>query len=195
MSSPVSPLAELLADLRRALGGLGVRWYLFGAQAAILYGAARLTADVDVTVDLGSRRTADLVTALDGAGFELAVADVGGFVDATRVVPLVHRKTRMPVDVVLSGPGLEEVFFTRLEQRAVAGASVPVVSAEDLVAMKLLAGRPRDLEDALAVVRAQSQRLDATRIRHTLEQLERALDRRDLASELDALLARARRGG
>ena len=52
-SSP--PLAELLTDLGRALARLGVRWYLFGAQAAILYGVARLTADVDVTVDLASR--------------------------------------------------------------------------------------------------------------------------------------------
>ena len=45
-----SPVADLLADLSHALEGLGVRWYLFGAQAAIVHGAARLTADVDVTV-------------------------------------------------------------------------------------------------------------------------------------------------
>ncbi len=41
-----SPLAEALAALGRALGKLGLRWYLFGAQAALLYGAARLTADI-----------------------------------------------------------------------------------------------------------------------------------------------------
>ncbi|HEY5617144.1 MAG TPA: hypothetical protein VIK60_04325 [Vicinamibacterales bacterium] len=45
-----SPVAELLADLATALDEAGVAWYLFGAQAAILHGAARLTADVDVTV-------------------------------------------------------------------------------------------------------------------------------------------------
>jgi hypothetical protein len=38
-----------LRDLSTAFGAIGVRWYWFGAQAAILYGAARLTADVDVT--------------------------------------------------------------------------------------------------------------------------------------------------
>ena len=48
-----SPLAELLGGLRDAFEPLGVRWYLFGAQAAILHGAARLSADVDVTVRLG----------------------------------------------------------------------------------------------------------------------------------------------
>jgi hypothetical protein len=39
----------LLADLTAALDSARVPWFLFGAQAAILYGAARLTADVDVT--------------------------------------------------------------------------------------------------------------------------------------------------
>lgn len=196
MSSPASSLAELLADLRQGLALLGVRWFLFGAQAAILYGASRLTADVDATVDLGPQHdTTDLVRALDAAGFDLAVADVAGFVETTRVVPLVHRKTRMPVDVVLSGPGLEELFFSRVEHRAVAGTTVPVVAAEDLIAMKLLAGRSKDLDDALAIVIGQGDGLDMTQVRQTLRLLERALDRRDLEVELDRVLARRRRPG
>jgi hypothetical protein len=47
-----SPVGELLADLAAAFQQRRVDWYLFGAQAAILHGAARLTADVDVTVRL-----------------------------------------------------------------------------------------------------------------------------------------------
>ena len=52
MSSSDS-VADLLVDLQGAFDAIGVRWFLFGAQAAILYGVARLSADVDVTVDLG----------------------------------------------------------------------------------------------------------------------------------------------
>ena len=48
-----SRFAELLAALAPPLHQLGVGWYLFGAQAAMLHGAERLTADVDVTVHLG----------------------------------------------------------------------------------------------------------------------------------------------
>src|SRR6266516_1212987 len=68
-----SPVAELLAALAAALDRLGVRWYLFGAQAALLYGSARLTADVDVTVDIGDMEPAKLVTALAAAGFRMRV--------------------------------------------------------------------------------------------------------------------------
>lgn len=59
-----SRFAEVLIALDAALRQLGVGWYLFGAQAAILYGAERLTADVDVTIHLGGRTTRELVELL-----------------------------------------------------------------------------------------------------------------------------------
>jgi hypothetical protein len=186
--SSLAPVAELLADLRQSLETLGIRWYLFGAQAAILHGVARLTADVDVTVALGSRSTTELVAALTRAGFELRVPDVHGFVEATRVLPLVHARSRMPVDVVLAGPGLEDRFFARAEERMVGGVRVPVAAAEDLVAMKVLAGRPKDLDDAATIIRTRRATLGLDTIRETLHLLEQALDRDDLVAELQRLL-------
>jgi hypothetical protein len=187
------PFAELLAELQRVFAALGLRWFLFGAQAAILYGVARLSADVDITVDLGDKSSRDLVDVLAAAGFELRVADAAGFVEATAVLPFVHRASRIPVDVVLAGPGLEEQFFAGTQERAVGEARVPVVSAEDLVAMKVLAGRPRDIGDVEAILRVHGDDLELLRIRTTLGLLETALDRRDLLSELDRMLALARR--
>ncbi len=65
------------------------------------------------------------------------------FVERTRVLPLVHTRSRLPVDVVLAGPGLEELFFSRVEERNVGEVRVPVAAAEDIVAMKVLAGTPQ----------------------------------------------------
>jgi hypothetical protein len=188
VSGPHAPLAELLADLAGALARLGVRWYLFGAQAAILHGVARLTADVDVTVSLGARTVSDLVAALHESGFESRVEDATAFADEMRVVPVVHRATRIPVDLVLAGPGLEERFLSRAELRPVGGVGIPVAAAEDLVAMKLLAGRAKDLEDAAAIVRMRGEKLCPELIRETLRALEQALDRRDLLPALERLL-------
>jgi hypothetical protein len=47
--SPSGP-AELLADLSGVLRNLGLAWYVFGAQAALIWGRPRMTADVDVTL-------------------------------------------------------------------------------------------------------------------------------------------------
>ena len=55
------------------------------------------------------------------------------------------------------------------------------------------AARPKDLDDAEAVIRARGPRLDVERIRSTLLLLEAALDRRDLLSELERLLGRTGR--
>jgi hypothetical protein len=69
---------------------MGLRWYLFGAQAAIIYGAARLTADVDVTVDLGERPTRDLAKSLARARFKPRFPLNDHFIGTTRVMPVIH---------------------------------------------------------------------------------------------------------
>jgi|SRR5581483_3429649 len=186
-----SPVAELFRDLGGVFGRLGLRWYVFGAQAALLHGAARLTADVDVTVDAGASTPEALAADLARAGFDCRTDDLPRFVARTRVVPVVHRATRIPVDIVLAGPGPEELFLSRATVRDVEGVRVPVAAPEDLVAMKLLAGRPKDIDDALAVV-AANPGFRADVARETLHLLEAALDRSDLVPALDALFRRAR---
>lgn len=187
-----SPLAKAIAALAAVFERLDVRWYLFGAQAALLYGAARLTADIDVTVDLGERETALLVRSLEKAGFRLRVHNVNSFVATTRVLPLLHRASGMPVDVVLAGPGLEDLFLKRRRQRIVEGVRVPVASPEDIVVMKILAGRGKDEDDVVAILAARpTLKLDL--VRATLTMLERALDQTDLGPRFEQLLVRARR--
>jgi hypothetical protein len=188
-------VADLLAALGAALDAAGVRWYLFGAQAVILLGAPRLTADVDVTVDLGERPTSSLVEALGRHGFERRVDAVNGFVARTRVLPFDHAPTRIPVDVVLAGPGLEGRFLARAEVLVVEGVRIPVAAPDDLVVMKILAGRPKDVEDVVALVRTVGDALDLDRARETLRLLEAALDQRDLLPILEQAVARARRPG
>ncbi len=52
-------------------------------------------------------------------GHELRVQDIDAFVETTRVLPFVHRVSRIPVDVVLAGPGLEEQFFDGTREQIV----------------------------------------------------------------------------
>lgn len=187
------PLSELFRELRETLEALGVRWYLFGAQAAIIYGAARLTADVDVTVDPGEHSSESLINALTRSGFESRVTDPAQFVERTGVLPMVHVGSRIPLDVVFSGHGIEEHFHNRAEEHALDDINMRVVCAADLVAMKILAGRPKDLDDAIAVTAAQLPELDLQLVLGTLQTLQHALGRSDLVSELDEVIRRARR--
>jgi hypothetical protein len=147
-----SKLGEALAAIASAMRDIRARWYVFGAQAAILHGIARATADIDVTVDLGRRPTRELVASLAVHGLRLRFADAA-FVRTTRVLPLVH-ESGVPVDVVLAGPGLEDLFFERVVHRRIGGVRVPVASAEDVIVMKTIAGRAKDLEDVRGILAA-----------------------------------------
>jgi hypothetical protein len=189
---PPSPFAEVLSSFNDAFSELGVGWYLFGAQAAILYGATRLTADVDVTVQLGRVTTAELGTHLVVQGFALRVHDES-FLRTTRVLPVVHGKTRIPADVVIGGPGLEELFLSRAIKRKFVDFEIPVACPEDIVAMKLLAGREKDASDVESVLRANRLTIDRTRLLETLGMLEEALGQSDLVPMFERLWVAATR--
>jgi hypothetical protein len=186
----MSELVETLRSLGASFGALGLRWYLFGAQAAILHGIARATADIDVTVDPAERSTAEIAGALTARGFVLRVTD-DAFVAQTRVLPVTHT-SGVPVDVVLAGPGLEELFFERLVHRRMGDLDVPVASAEDLIVMKILAGRAKDLDDVRGIVAAKGAELDHEAIRETLLLLQGALDQSDLLPLFEQLCGRRR---
>jgi len=188
-----SAVAEVLADLGSALQQLGLRWYLFGAQAAILHGSARLTADVDATVDPAGVDTESLLDELRRHGFTARTEDPIGFAASTRVLLLLHQATTLPCDLVLAGPGLEPIFLRRAVTIRVDDVDVPVAAADDLVVMKILAGRPKDLEDAAAVIASAGDALELQRAQSTLADLEEALDRSDLVATLEQIATRARR--
>lgn len=190
VSLPTDDLRRVLADLAAVLGRRNARWYLFGAQAAVVWGYPRLSADIDVTVELASTEVEDLVADFASAGFRARVSNLESFVRETRVVPLFHESSEIPVDLVLAGPGLEELFLDRARMTEIGRGWVPVISPEDLVVTKILAGRSKDLEDIRGVIARQGDRLDHGHMRSLLNQLEQALDRRDLLPILESELQR-----
>lgn len=188
-SSRPAPV-ELLAALAPVLAAWGDRWYVFGAQAVLVWGRPRLTADVDVTAHIHPEHVGDFIRSIEHAGFELRVPDVEAFVARTRVLPCLHRATGLPLDIVLAESGLEELFLSRAVPVDLGGVRVPVIAAEDLIVTKILAGRPKDLDDVDGVLRERLPSLDLGTIRATLGLLEEALSRSDLRLAFDAALTR-----
>lgn len=189
-------VVELLHALARGMQRGGLRWYVFGAQAASVHGRPRMTADVDVAVELGRGTAHDLARELATEGIVLRFEPSATFLAETRLLPMVHAPSGLPADVLVTGPGLEEEFLERARVIEVDGVPIPFVSAEDLVAMKILAGRRKDLDDVRGVLAAQSGKLDLARTRDVLAALEAALDEPRLLRRLDRLLgtrARSRR--
>ncbi len=95
-------LADLLADLAATLTTLRAPWYVFGAQAALMWGRPRLTTDVDATVKLEGADAETLVRALGVHGFTLRIEATPEFVRQTRVLPLRHERSGLDLDSTLA---------------------------------------------------------------------------------------------
>ncbi len=144
-----------LDELLRRLVVAELRFVLVGGLALSAWGVVRGTKDVDIVVDLepeNLERLAEQAVALGGS-VQRPESLVGS---ARSIVALLADGERVfietelgPIDVV---QGLEGVpAYDELRRRAtkveVLGVGVLVCSLEDLRAMKLAAGRTRDLAD------------------------------------------------
>jgi len=142
----------LLAKLGRALDAAEVPYMVIGGQAVLLHGEPRLTRDIDITLGVEATELARVQSAVEQIALTPALSDFEDFVRRTNVFPLFHSVTGIRVDLIFS--------FTPYESEAIRRAvavvfdDVPVcfASAEDLIIHKLVAGRPRDIEDVAGVV-------------------------------------------
>lgn len=185
-----SDAARLLALVREVFRRRGDRWFLFGAQAVVAHGFPRATGDVDVTVFPADGDPRALATALVSAGLTLRVPDLDDFVERTAVLPFLHEPTGLGLDVVLGSSGLENDCAERAVAVDIGEGAVPVIRVEDLVVLKVLSGRPKDVEDVSSILRRRDRTLDLGHVRTLLSRLEEALGQSDLLPVLEELLSR-----
>jgi hypothetical protein len=139
---------EALASL---LGRLGIRWMLIGALAANRYRATtRLTQDVDLLLaDLGPGLSA-LERALAEAGWSQRRALPDG-----EILRLRHAELGA-ADLIVAGTDYERLALSRARtERLGASTEVPVATIEDVIVLKLIAGRAQDLADIEAILSAK----------------------------------------
>ncbi len=137
-----------------------VRYVLVGGLAVVLHGIDRVTADIDLALDLSAESISEAVKTLQGAGLRPMLP-----VDAMQLAdPAVRRiwreergmqvfsfwdptHSRPSIDIFVEPP----IAFSDLWRDAVAvtleGVSLRVASVPHLIALKQIAGRPQDLAD------------------------------------------------
>ncbi len=194
-SEPPDLLAPLLGALRDLVAWVragGVPAAVIGGVAASILGRPRLTRDVDALILLPEGRWRDFLAA--GASFGLVprIADALAFAQQARVLLLHHRPSGIDVDVSLGALPFEEELLARAVSRDVGGVAIPLPTPEDLLVMKAVAHRPRDLADIEAVLAAQPK-VDLRRVRRLVREFATALEAPELFDDLETILRRKRK--
>lgn len=165
---------KLLARIATTLEEAGLDYMVIGGQAVLLYGEPRLTKDIDVTLGVGPEQTAWVVRLVRAMKLEPLV-DPEPFVQETLVLPCRDPDTEIQVDFVFSFSPYEQQALQRTRSVELSGASVRFAAPEDVIVHKMVAGRPRDLEDVRSIL-LKNPSVDRTYVRRWLSAFTEALD-------------------
>ena len=151
-------------DIFRALSEHKVRYLVVGAMAMNLHGVPRMTADLDVMIDLTPKNLSLFVDALENIGYKpRAPIGIKEMIDPAKrklwakeknMVVLTLFNPRVPyqeLDVFINNPVDFKAAYKDKVVLDASGQLIPAASVADLIKMKELAGRKQDKSDIPAL--------------------------------------------
>jgi hypothetical protein len=144
---------SLLKKLALGLEQESVPYMIFGGQAVLLYGEPRMTRDIDVTLGLDATQPGPILRLIERLRLKVLVDDVEDFLRQTFVLPVLDPESNIRIDFVFSLSEFERQAIQRSKQVSIDDVKIRFVSLEDLIILKIFAGRPRDQEDVRNLIK------------------------------------------
>lgn len=158
MASPTTGLESAFRKTDALLRALRTRHLYIGGLAVLATGEPRMTLDIDLIVFIPRTAPGPFLDAAARRGF--TVSKRVALTDAAERGACMVRYRGVAVDLIFASTELEESAWRRRKRRTLFGRTVDVPSPEDLILLKLIPGRPRDLEDVRGIAASVGNRLD-----------------------------------
>ncbi|MBN1451609.1 MAG: nucleotidyltransferase [Anaerolineales bacterium] len=181
------PLLTPLQALQDLLACFHDRGVIIGGVAASLLGTPRYTVDLDAVFLLSVEDIPDVLGEAGRLGIEPRIADPVAFAHKNRVLLLRHTVSGIDIDLILGILPFEFEMVERSTLVNIGSLKLRLPTPEDLIIMKAIAHRQKDLADIQAIASSHPN-LDKERIRHWVEQFGDALDLPDLWKTILPLL-------
>jgi len=183
----VTPFLAPIQALQNLLSQFNDQGIIIGGVAASILGAPRFTVDLDAVFLLNLEDIPGLLAEAAKQGIESRIPDPAGFARKNRVLLLRHTASGTDIDLSLGILPFEVEMVKRSSIVDLGPIKLRLPTPEDLIIMKAVAHRPKDLEDIKAVA-ASHPDLDRARIKFWLDQFGEALDLPDLWKIISQLL-------
>ena len=165
---------QLLEKIAAALDKAGISYMVIGGQAVLLYGEVRMTKDIDITLGLSTSKVKDVLDVIQTIPLKPLV-DAETFTKKTMVLPCEDPSTSIRIDLIFSFSPYEREALGRAKNVTLGKHPVKFASLEDLIIHKMVAGRPRDLEDVKALV-LKNKTLDTAYVERWLTHFKSVVD-------------------
>lgn len=183
---------DALRQVDAFLKGHGIPYVVIGGIANAARGEPRATHDVDLKVLVQGMTIAEF-RAMAEVQFKPYRRPWLGRAESALIVSL-EVAPDMVVDMLVAVLPYEEQAIRRAEMIDVAGLSLPICTAEDLIIHKAIADRPKDWLDIEMILLRQGAGLDAEYVRSWLIQFADALDKPTLVARFDELSVQKQEG-
>jgi hypothetical protein len=141
-----------------------VKYLVVGAYAVAIYAQPRATKDLDILVKADPENARAVFAALSQFGAPLEGVTTSDFAQPGPFFRMGHAPIGIDVLTLIQGVDFDAVWPRRVEDviDAKSGLKAFFISAEDLVTAKLAAGRPQDLADVDAILKAAESQKPGT---------------------------------
>jgi hypothetical protein len=178
---------KIICSISSELESLNIPYMLIGGQAVLLYGEPRLTRDIDVTLGVDVDKIEDVISAVCGLSLKILPENIEDFVRRTMVLPAIHEETGIRVDFIFSFSPYERQAIARAKKVLIMEQNVCFAAPEDVVIHKIVAGRPRDMEDIRGIL-LRTRDIDMAYIRQWLNDFSAALSDDEIRKRLESVL-------
>ena len=189
MSLPeqLDTLIEPLKALQRLLDRYEGKGVLIGGIAVGFLGRPRLTVDLDAMFLASIRDIPRILELAAEEGIEPREPNAAEFAARSRVLLLHHKNSGIGIDISLGILPLEEEIVERSVRHDAGALIVQLPTPEDLIILKAVAHRPKDMLDIREIV-DNNPNLDLARIKRWVKDYAKTMEAPELWDDIKQIL-------
>jgi predicted nucleotidyltransferase len=153
-------LEKLIKKIAQRLDEDKIPYMVIGGQALLIYGRARLTRDIDITLGLDTDGFSLVEKVCKKLNLRILPEKPEEFAVETKVLPTEEPKSKIRVDFVFSFSEYERKALERVVPVQIDNYPVMFASCEDVIIHKMVAGRAVDEEDVKSILIKNKDSID-----------------------------------